>query len=186
MLRWARVLDATGQPAWVRIGDANSDMNWGVSSQLRVGQLNLYALVGGQIGGNDYNQTKQRMYQYARNREIDQDGKPDEQKKPSTYYTGALYNGNNVVDWFVEDATYTKLREVSVRFGLTPRQLPVLKRLGMERVLLSVIGRNLHEWTSYSGYDAEVAGGAGGILERLDSFDFPTYRTVTFSLEIEF
>ncbi len=178
----SRVLDATGQPARVLIGNANPDMNWGISSQLRVGQLNVYALVGGQIGGDVYNQTKQRMYQYARNREIDQDGKPDEQKKPTTYYTGPLYNGNNASEWFVEDASYTKLREASVRFGLTPRQLPVLRRIGMERVLLAVIGRNLLELTNYSGYDAEI----GGILTRIDSFDFPTYRTMTFSLEIEF
>lgn len=181
-----RLLDETGQPARVLIGDANPDMNWGISSQLRVGQLNLYALVGGQIGGDVYNSTKQRMYQYTRNRDVDQDGKPDELKKPSTYYSERIYNGNIASEWFVEDATYTKLREVSVRFGLTPRQLPVLRRLGMERVLLAVIGRNLHEWTNYSGYDAEIAGGPGGTLERIDSFDFPTYRTLTFSLEIEF
>ncbi len=183
----SRVLDSlTGQPARGLIGDANPDMNWGISSQLRVGQLNVYALVGGQIGGNVYNSTKQRMYQYSRSREEDQYGKADEEKKPSGYYTGALYNGNLASKWFVEDATYTKLREVSVRFGLTPRQLPVLRRLGMERVLLALIGRNLHEWTNYSGYDAEIAGGPGGILERIDSFDFPTYRTFTFSVEIEF
>jgi len=71
---------------------------------------------------------------------------------------------------------------VSVRFALTPRQLPVMRRIGMERVLLSLIGRNLFEWTNYSGYDAEI----GGVLEREDAFDFPTYRTFTFSLEIEF
>jgi hypothetical protein len=177
-----RVQDATGQPARMLIGDANPNMNWGISSNLRLGQLNLYALIGGQIGGNVYNSTKQRMYQYARHQEEDQYGKPDEQKKPSTYYTGALYNGNLASKWFVEDATYTKLREVSVRFGLTPQQLPVLRRLGMERVLLAAIGRNLFEWTNYSGYDAEV----GNVIERRDNFGFPTYRTFTFSVEVEF
>ena len=91
-------------------------------------------------------------------------------------------NVNNNSGWFVEDATYTKLREVSVRLSLTRRQLPVLSRVGMQRVLLSVIGRNLYEFTDYSGYDAEI----GGVLTRTDSFDFPTYRTMTFSVEIEF
>jgi len=177
-----RVLDEVGQPARVRIGDANPDLNWGISSQLRFGQLNVYALVGGQIGGNVYNATKQRMYQYLRNREIDQDGKSEETKKPTSYYTGPLYNSNNASGWFVEDAGYTKLREASVRYTLTPRQLPVLSRLKMDRVLLSVIGRNLFVLTDYSGYDPEI----GGILTREDDFNFPTYRTVTFSIEIEF
>ena len=177
-----RLLDSLSQPQLVLIGDANPDLNWGISSQLRWGQLNVYALVGGQVGGDVYNATKQRMYQYTRNREVDQEGRPDELKKPSTYYSERLYNGNINSEWFVENASYTKLREVSVRFALTPRQLPVMRRIGMERVLLSLIGRNLFEWTNYSGYDAEI----GGVLEREDAFDFPTYRTFTFSLEIEF
>ena len=178
-----RVLDPlTGQPARVLIGDANPDMNWGISTQVRFGPLNVYALVGGQIGGHVYHQTKQRMYQYSRNGEVDQYGKADELKKPSTYYSERLYNGNIASGWFVEDATYTKLREVSLRLSLTPRQLPVLSRVGMDRVLLSVIGRNLLIFTGYSGYDPEI----GGVISRIDSFDFPTYRTITFSVEVEF
>jgi len=172
----------TGQPGFVLMGDANPDLNWGISTQFGYGPLNLYALLGGQIGGDIYNATKQRMYQYSRNREIDQIGKPDSLKKPSTYYSEELYNGNNYSGWFVEDGTYAKLREVSLRLSLTPRDLPFLERARLQRVVLSVIGRNLYEWTDYSGYDAEI----GGVLTRIDSFDFPTYRTMTFSVEIEF
>ena len=172
----------TGATAVLLTGDANPDANWGLSSQLRLGRFNIYALVGGQIGGDIYNSTKQRMYQYTRNREIDQDGKSEETKKPTTYYTGPLYNGNNRNDWFIEDGTYTKLREASIRYGITPRQLPVLDRLGLQNVNLSLVGRNLFIITGYSGYDPEV----GGVLNRIDSFEFPTYRTITFSVDIEF
>jgi hypothetical protein len=166
----------------VLVGDANPDLNWGFSTQFRRGPLTLYALVGGQIGGDVYNSTKQRMYQYARNREIDQDGKPDDRKKPATYFTGPIYNANTAIAWFVEDATYTKLREASVRYNLTPRQLPLLSRTGAKSIWLSVVGRNLFALTDYSGYDPEI----GGVLSRVDNFDFPTYRTVTFSVDIEF
>jgi len=177
------VLDTlTGQPGFVLMGDANPDLNWGFSTQFGYGPLNLYALVGGQIGGDVYNATKQRMYQYSRNREIDQAGKDESLKKPSTYYSEKLYNGNIYSGWFVEDASYAKLREVSLRLSLTPGDLPLLNRLRMQRLVLSVIGRNLFEITGYSGYDAEI----GGVLSRIDSFDFPTYRTMTFSVEIEF
>ena len=172
----------TGAPATLLTGDANPDANWGLSSQLRLGRFNIYALVGGQIGGDVYNSTKQRMYQYTRNREIDQDGKSEETKKPTTYYTGPLYNGNTRNDWFLEDGTYTKLREASIRYGITPRQLPALDRLGLQNVNLSLVGRNLFIITGYSGYDPEV----GSVLTRIDSFTFPTYRTITFSIDIEF
>ncbi len=177
-----RVLDAAGQPARVLIGNANPDANWGIANQIRIGRLDLYALIGGQIGGDVYNGTKQRMFQYSRNGEIDQAGKPEELKKPSGYYSNSLYNADTGVSWFVEDGTYTKLREASIRYSISSQQLPVLDRLGTRNITLSVVGRNLFIITGYSGYDPEI----GGVLTRTDSFDFPTYRTITFSIDIEF
>jgi hypothetical protein len=177
-----RVLDALGQPARVLIGDANPDLNWGLANSFRIGRIDLYALLGGQIGGDVYNATKQRMYQHSRNGEIDQAGKPDDLKKPSGYYSNALYNANTDVSWFVEDASYVKLREASIRYSLSPQQLPALARLGTRNVALSLVGRNLFSLTDYSGYDPEI----GGVLTREDSFTFPTYRTFTFTVDIEF
>jgi hypothetical protein len=190
-----QLLDSLNQPARVKVGNANPDFNWGVSTQMRLGNFNLYALLGGQVGGNVYNATKQRMYQYARNGEVDQANKPVERKKPVTYYTGGLYNGNNSTSWFVEDGSYTKLREVSIRYGLNlqpagaalqqsglGRISSSLSRLGMNRIWLSVVGSNLFVLTGYSGYDPEI----GGILTRTDSFTFPTYRTIRASIDIEF
>lgn len=177
-----RVLDEFGQPARVRIGDANPDLNWGIANQFRIGNLNLYALVGGQVGGDVYNSTKQRMYQHSRNGEIDQAGKPDDLKKPSGYYSNTLYNQATDVSWFVEDGSYVKLREASVRYSLTPERLPVLNRIGTRNIALSLVGRNLFSITDYTGYDPEI----GGVLIRRDDFTFPTYRTFTFSVDVEF
>ena len=177
-----RVLDEAGQPARVLIGDGNSDLNWGFANQINFAGFNVYALLGGQIGGSVYNATKQRMYQWARNGEIDQVGRPDELKKPSAYYSNALYNANTDVSWFVEDGSYTKLREASVRYSLSAEKLPVLARLGTRNIAMSLIGRNLFVITGYSGYDPEI----GGVLTRTDSFTFPTFRTFTFSVDVEF
>ena len=177
-----RVLDEFGQPARVLIGDANPNVNWGWSNQVRVGRFDLYALVGGQFGGDVYNATKQRMYQHARNGDLDQVGKPDHLKKPSGYYSNSLYNANTAVSWFVEEGTFLKMREASVRYSLTPQQLPVIARLGSRSIALSLVGRNLFSLTDYSGYDPEI----GGVLSRTDDFTFPTYRTFTFSVDIEF
>jgi TonB-linked SusC/RagA family outer membrane protein len=173
--------DSLNQIARVKVGSGNPDLNWGVANQFRLGRLNLYALVGGQIGGDVYNATKQRMYQYTRNGEIDQVGKPDDLKKPTTYYT-TLYNGNSDNNWFVEDASYIKLREVSLRYAVDPRRLPLVRGTGVSNIFLSLIGRNLWISTDYSGYDPEI----GGILNRQDSFNYPTYRTITASVQIEF
>ena len=75
-----------------------------------------------------------------------------------------------------------KVREVSVRYRITGRPLSWFSRLGATGASISLIGRNLMTFTNYKGYDPEV----GGTLVRLDSFDYPRYRTFTGSIEIIF
>ena len=175
--------DSTGQPAVVRIGSGNPDFHWGLSNRIEWRGIQLYGLLDSQVGGDIYNQTNQRMYQYFRSADVDQAGKPEQLKKPREYYTD-LYNGNIIADWFVEDGSYVKLREVSARY-----QIPqsVMERLPLSRALgvsLSVIGRNLMTWTNYSGYDPEV----GTVINRLDSYDggYPQSRTITGVLQLQF
>jgi TonB-linked SusC/RagA family outer membrane protein len=180
-----RLRDESGTLIRVKIGDSNPDFNWGIANNVQWKGFNFYALVGGQVGGHIYNNTKQRMYQHQRSREEDQDGKPDELKKPIGYYTPTLYNQAENVSWFVEDATFTKLRELSVRYSLNSSRLPALGRLGIDRAILSLIGRNLYIWTDYTGYDVEVRG-ADNTHTRVDDFNFPSYRTITASVEIIF
>jgi len=86
---------------------------------------------------------------------------------------------------FVEDASFVKLREVALRYNLESAKFRPLTRVGIERAVLSLIGRNLHFWTSYSGYDPEV-NGSGLAHTRIDDFDFASYRTITASIEIIF
>jgi TonB-linked SusC/RagA family outer membrane protein len=169
----------------LKIGDSNPKFKWGLANNVTYKGFNIYALTDAQVGGQIYNATKQRMYQHARHHEEDQDGKPLERKKPITYYTPTLYNADNNTDWFVEDASFIKLREVAVRYGASATQFSPLRRLGIERATLSLIGRNLHFWTDYTGYDPEV-NGSGLAHTRVDDFDFPGYRTITASIEIIF
>jgi hypothetical protein len=56
------------------------------------------------------------MYQWAKSADVDQTGKPQELKKPIEYYV-ALYAANDPTDYFVEDASFVKLREVSPATG---------------------------------------------------------------------
>ena len=175
--------DSTGQPAVVRIGSGNPDFHWGVSNRVEWRGIQLYALLDSQVGGDIYNQTNQRMYQYYRSNDVDQVGKPDDLKKPIDYYS-LLYNGNIIADWFVEDGSYVKLREVSARYQIPQTfmsRFPGSRAVG---VSLSVIGRNLLTWTNYSGYDPE----AGSVTNRLDSYSdgYPQSRTFTGVLQLQF
>jgi TonB-linked SusC/RagA family outer membrane protein len=163
------------------IGDGNPTFRWGMSNNVRWRGLTVFALLDAQVGGNVYNRTKQRMYQYYRSADVDQAGKPQELKKPLAYYD-ALYGANNVNSWFVESGGYLKLREVSVRYALGGRLLAPLRTVGVRGASVSLIGRNLLQWSDYSGFDPEV----GSINTRIDDFVYPRYRTVTGSVQVEF
>jgi hypothetical protein len=182
--RWGQpitALDSTGNSAVVQIGDGNPDMRVGVSNTIGWRNLQVFMLWDAQVGGDIYNNTNQRMYQYGRSRDVDQAGKPQELKKTTDYYV-ALYSAASPVSYFVEDGSFVKLRELSVKYRLPGRISSALARFGANQASVSLIGRNLLTFTSYKGYDPEV----GSVLNRLDSFAYPRYRTVTGSFEIIF
>ena len=173
--------DSVGNAAVVRIGDGNPDFRMGWSNTVGWRGVQLFMLWDAQVGGDNYNNTNQRMYQYGRSSDVDQAGKPQELKKTVDYYV-ALYSAANPTDFFVEDASFVKLRELSLKYRLPARWTRALSQLGGESMSLSLIGRNILTFTRYKGYDPEV----GSVLNRVDSFDYPRYRTFTGSVEITF
>jgi TonB-linked SusC/RagA family outer membrane protein len=173
--------DESGVSSVVRIGDTNPDFNWGLSSNLQWRNFSLYGLLGAQVGGDIYNRTNQRMYQYFRSGDTDQAGRADELKKTTDYYS-ALYAANLINEWFVEDASFVKLRELSLRFRVPEATLERFSRGAVDGLTLFAIGRNLFTWSDYKGYDPE----AGTPLSRMDDFVYPQFRTLTAGLEVRF
>lgn len=178
-------IDASGSAAVTNIGDGNPDYHVGLSNNVTWKDISLYALVDAQVGGNVYNQTNQRMYQYGRSADVDQTNKAQDEKKPVDYYV-SLYAANSPTDYFVEDGGFVKLRELSARYRLSQRVIAPLSRFGARGLSLSVIGRNLFTMTNYKGYDPEVSDSARPTTIKLDSFGYPRYRTFTGSVQIEF
>jgi hypothetical protein len=175
------VRDSAGNDALGIIGDGNPSFRWGLSNNVRWRGFTVFALVDAQVGGDVYNRTKQRMYQYYRSADVDQAGKADGLKKPQQYYD-ALYNANDVSQWFVESGSYVKLREASVSYRLGGAALRAVNRFGGRGVTLGLVGRNLFTSTDYSGYDPEV----GSVNRRIDDFVYPRFRTFTGSVLVEF
>jgi hypothetical protein len=173
--------DSTGNPAVLKIGDANADMHLGLSTNFRWKGLSVFGLLDMQFGGDVYNRTKQRMYQYFRSGDADQAGRPEELKKTTSYYT-ALYGANLINSRFAEPGGFIKLREVSVRWQLPSSVLAPLGGVGLDNLTLFAIGRNLFTSTDYSGYDPEV----GTPLQRFDDYSYPHFRTLSAGAEIAF
>lgn len=177
--------DSTGSDV-TQIGDVNPDFSFGFANNVRFRGFNVYALLDGQKGGDVYNFSKQWMFQDLRHGDIDQSGKAEDQKVRSDFYSAGLYNGLNASDYFVEDASYVKLRELAVSYTFPESQL---SRIGLARytdgVKLALIGRNLYTWTGYSGFDPDVTSG-GDFNYRIEGFRYPQFRTVSAQVELNF
>jgi hypothetical protein len=165
----------------------NSQPDYGISfgNTIRWKNLTLYGLLQSELGTDVYNMTRQWAVRDNRHGEVDQGGKADSHKKPLSYYE-QLYNRRDINSHFVEDGSYIKLREVSLRYAFGRDRLEQWFGNwgeGIERVTLSLSGRNLKTWTDYTGYDPEVGGSA---LSRFDNYYYPNFRSYRVMVEVVF
>jgi hypothetical protein len=165
-------------------------------------RLALNALLDWTHGGDLYNGTRQWAFQATRDRVQGQadklpnaatcgvvsDPMPACPRKPLGYYGVGFYNGLDANDYFVENGSYAKLKELSLSYTLANEQLRRLGFLrGVRELRLSFIARNLFTITHYSGLDPEVSGLAGDPFQvRMDWFQYPQFRTFTGSIELGF
>ncbi len=92
-------------------------------------------------------------------------------------------NGNfgRPSDYFIEDGSYLKLRNVQVGFTMPKAQL---EKLRIQRLRLYVNANNLLTITKYSGLDPEIAGSNTG--RGVDYGQYPQVRSFSAGLELQF
>jgi len=101
-----------------------------------------------------------------------------------TYGDYADFNPSSFVSssYYVEDASYIRLKSVSLGYNLSPKLIHNLK---LYKARVFVTGNNLYTWTNYSGYDPEVNSG-NSLLSGVDRISYPRARTILFGLNITF
>jgi len=181
--------DADGND-YFKLGRTTPDYNMGVNMTYRWKGLSVYMLWNAQVGGIIYNLNKQWMYTAETHSDMDQNGKPDGEKKPVGYYDN--FTGGLLADeYFAEDGTFYKLREMALSYSFDQKQIRPLFGNLLSRVTLTLMGRNLLTFTDYDGYDPEVGvrGKSSGssVIGRIDDdITYPHYRTYSFSVGLEF
>ncbi len=167
-----------------KIGDANPSFTMSFVNNLRFNRFRLYGLLDWQHGGSIINLTK-FLYDLGQNT-IDY-------ADPITYGTLQTTKGANRLRLFpkqtavyVEDASFMKLREVTLAFELPATMVSRFGR-GIRSAELSFSGRNLWTNTDYSGMDPEVSNfGNQPIGRNIDVAPFPPSRSFWFSLSLGF
>ena len=99
------------------------------------------------------------------------------------YEQGNTFN-NRFSSRFVEDASYVRLKNLSLSYRL-PRQ--IVEKLMMADFKVFVAGTNLITFTNYSGADPEVNSNDGStVAQGLDFFTFPQVRTLSLGINASF
>ena len=167
-----------------KIGDANPSFTMSFVNNLRFNRFRLYGLLDWQHGGSIINLTK-FLYDLGQNT-IDY-------ADPITYGSLQTTKGANRLRLFpkqtgvyVEDASFMKLREVTLSFELPSTMVSRFGR-GIRSAELSFSGRNLWTNTDYTGMDPEVSNfGNQAIGRNIDVAPFPPSRSFWFSLSLGF
>ncbi len=93
-------------------------------------------------------------------------------------------NGNYTrpSDFFIEDGSYIRLRNVSLGYSLDPS---LTRLIGASRLRIYVAAQNLFTITGYSGHDPEI-GSNGALNVGIDRNIYPQARSYTLGLNLSF
>ena len=98
-------------------------------------------------------------------------------------YNNRYYERDNV-EAAKYDASYTKLREVTLGYTIPKR---FIKQLPITNARFSLSGRNLLLWTENPHFDPETVAVSGGTLQPgIENMSYPSTRSFTFNLRVDF
>ena len=200
------VFDANGLPVqstgYEIIGNGIADWTGGINNGFNYKGIDLSFLVDFKIGGEIYSGTNVRLVQWGLHKETLK-GRPGEEPLTVTGVTqnGNSYEpftktltplearnywaqmGNRAAEFFTYDASFAKLRQVSVGYSL-PRTL--LAKTPFQRITLSFVGRNLAIlYKNTPNIDPESTYSSSN-SQGLDYFGFPSVRSYGFDLKVGF
>lgn len=174
------------------IGNPNADFNWGFTNNFTYKNFDMNIFFQGSSGGEIFNMTSVQLLNGDSNTTKSYFENAWTAENTNTDQPRVGNNSNREISSrFVEDGSYIRLKNIAVGYNL-PTQ--TVQKLGIENIRLAVSAQNLLTFTSYSGLDPEVNyyGSAGNdnmsqnTVQGFDYGNYPTVKSVTFSLNLKF
>jgi hypothetical protein len=126
----------------------------------------------------------------TRHGDLDQAHKPEDLRKPISYYQRALANEDDCtgtgcsqyIEHFLENGTYLKLGELSVAYSFGRGALERLFGTSApDRLTLRVNAQNVFTMSKYIGFDPEAASNSGIVSSNL-----PNPRAMVIGIDLSF
>ncbi len=133
----------------VFLGSSTPTTEGGVGSTITLwGKLRVYALVDYKLG---FRKTDNNLRARCQVFETCLQNIYPQNYNPSLI--AGIQSPDVLDDWVFNDASFAKLREISVSYQLSDQ---LASRLGASRASITIAGRNLHTWTKWTGLDPEA------------------------------
>lgn len=171
------------------IGDPNPDFTFGITNNFTYKNFDLNIFFQGSQGGDIFNLTNVQLYNG------DGNASRDVLNAWTTTNTNTniprIANRRDLSSRFVEDGSYIRLKNIALGYNLPS---DITEKLKMDNVRFTVSAQNLFTITNYSGLDPEASyfadsAGSSSAANTTSGFDFgnyPTVRSVNFSLNVKF
>jgi len=100
----------------------------------------------------------------------------------------SLNSGNNIaisdaLDYYLEDASFLRVNNITLGYTL-PSELS--KKAFINKLRVYVTLNNVHTFTKYSGYDAEVASSGSIISRGVDNSAYPRAKSFVAGINLTF
>lgn len=160
------------------LGDPNPDFMWSFTNDFTLwNNLNIKVMFDAVWGYEILDWNTRSMYSAL------YPNHPDYEKElKGELPWGYCARKSSAIGEFVSDASFIKLREVTVSYTL---RNDLIRSFGLSNIQLNLTGRNLFTITDYTGYDPEVnAAGQDVILRGWDFATTPNPRSVIFGVTL--
>jgi hypothetical protein len=165
------------------IGSWIPDLVYGFNFNVGYKGLNISADFAGQSGNSIYNGKQAIRFSTLNfeDRFLDRwTGEGTSNTDPKASLSGINYQPS---DYFVEDASFLKLRTLTVNYQI-PQSL--LESIDFSAASIFFRATNLFMWTEYSGYTPELGSGDSALGGVIDNGVYPTTRVLSAGLNMTF
>jgi len=195
-----KVYDENGYPVrgdFEVLGEGRHPFSAGITNTLRYKNFNLRFLIDMRDGGSLYSGTNVLAYAFGVHKEtlpgretgltvsgVNPEGTPVTIDIPAENVPAYYGRYNDITEYFVYNASFAKLRELSIGYTL-PKSF--LLNTPISAANISFVGRNLALlWSNVPNVDPESAYTASGDSQGLEYFALPPVRNFGFNLSVTF
>ncbi len=156
--------------------------------------FHLNVFIDGKFGGSMFSGTNDMAYflgthvgtlpgreEGVTGKGVKSDGSPNDRSVPAMEYY--MYLANNISEAFVYDASFVKLRELSLGYSFPET---ITGKFGLSQLTLSIVGRNLATLYDKIPMVDPESGYTSGNAQGLEQWGLPATRSWGFNLNVKF